>query len=122
MELSRESCVPCRKGTPSLTRVEVTELLPLVPDWHLTDDGKGISRRYSFIDFVQAMSFVNRMADLAEVEGHHPDFSVHYKDVDVELSTHDVGGLSRNDFIVAAKINQISQHIANQGTGPAGAR
>ena len=109
MELNRESCVPCHKGMPPLGREEALELLAEVPEWQLSPDARGIRRRFSFVDFKQAMSFVNRMADLAEVEGHHPDFSVHYRVVEVELSTHDVGGLSRNDFILAAKIDKIEQ-------------
>jgi 4a-hydroxytetrahydrobiopterin dehydratase len=115
MELQRESCVPCKKGGPALSPMEAGRLAEAVPGWALTLGAAGevdhLHRRFTFADFVAAMAFVNRMADLAEVEGHHPDFSVHYRLVDVELSTHDVGGLSRNDFILAAKISSIYEAV-----------
>jgi 4a-hydroxytetrahydrobiopterin dehydratase len=111
MELNRESCVPCTKGGPPMPRDEAQALLEAVPAWSLSGDQEvdSLHRRFSFPDFKAAIAFVNRMADVAEVEGHHPDFSVHYRLVDVELSTHDVGGLSRNDFILAAKIDKIAE-------------
>jgi 4a-hydroxytetrahydrobiopterin dehydratase len=118
MELNRESCVPCTKGGPPMPRDEARALLASIPAWSLSD-GAGdeqhvdtLQRRFSFPDFKAAMAFVNRMADVAEVEGHHPDFSVHYRLVEVELSTHDVGGLSRNDFILAAKIDRVFDKLA----------
>jgi 4a-hydroxytetrahydrobiopterin dehydratase len=117
MELNRESCVPCTKGGPPMPRDEAQALLGSVPEWSLSENPNDdqhvdtLQRRFSFADFKAAMAFVNRMADVAETEGHHPDFSVHYRLVDVELSTHDVGGLSRNDFILAAKINKVFDNI-----------
>jgi 4a-hydroxytetrahydrobiopterin dehydratase len=96
-----------------MPRAEAEHLRASVPAWELTND-QGVDRlhrRFSFHDFKAAMAFINRMADLAEVEGHHPDFSVHYRIVEVDLSTHDVGGLSRNDFILAAKIDRIVERL-----------
>jgi 4a-hydroxytetrahydrobiopterin dehydratase len=119
MELNRESCVPCTKGGPPMARDEARALLAAVPAWSLSEAADDahvdtLHRRFSFPDFKAAMIFVNRMADVAELEGHHPDFSVHYRLVDVELSTHDVHGLSRNDFILAAKIDTIAEGAARR--------
>jgi 4a-hydroxytetrahydrobiopterin dehydratase len=108
MSLARESCVPCRGGEGALAPASITALASEVPAWRLADDRASLQRKFGFRDFVQAMAFVNRMAEIAEQQGHHPDFTVRYKDVDVSLSTHDVGGLSRNDFILAAKIDEIA--------------
>jgi 4a-hydroxytetrahydrobiopterin dehydratase len=108
MPLAKESCVPCRGGQGGLSPTAVAELLPQIPSWHLRDDQHALERQFSFRDFKQAMDFVNRMAEIAEAEGHHPDFTVRYRLVDVSLSTHDVGGLSRNDFVLAAKIDAIA--------------
>ena len=79
-----------------------------VPEWELAADGKSVVRTYVFKDFKEALVFVNRIGVLAEAEGHHPDISIHYNKVTLKLWTHEVGGLSINDFIVAAKINYIS--------------
>ncbi|HEY0710530.1 MAG TPA: 4a-hydroxytetrahydrobiopterin dehydratase [Polyangia bacterium] len=106
-QLAKESCVPCRSGGPSLTRQAAMDLLPAAPGFALDDDARALQRRFTFPSFKRAIAFVNRMADLAESEGHHPDFSVHYQKIDVVLTTHDVGGLSRNDFIVAAKLDTL---------------
>lgn len=106
MELIKKRCVPCEGNTPRVTDEQMRLLLPEVPGW-MVRDGGALERRFSFKDFVGAMTFVNRMAQLAEDEGHHPDFAVHYNVVDVTLSTHAIGGLSENDFILAAKINLL---------------
>jgi 4a-hydroxytetrahydrobiopterin dehydratase len=108
MPLAQESCVPCRGGEGALAPATITELVAQVPSWGVAADQKALRRKFSFRDFKQAMAFVNRMAEVAEAQGHHPDFAVRYKDVDVTLSTHDVGGLSRNDFILAAKIDALA--------------
>jgi 4a-hydroxytetrahydrobiopterin dehydratase len=105
MELRGKHCVPCEGGVSKLDAAAVVRLLPDVPAW--TARGDRLLRRFEFRDFVEAMRFVNRMADLAEAEGHHPDFTVHYRQVDVVLWTHAVGGLSENDFILAAKIDAL---------------
>jgi 4a-hydroxytetrahydrobiopterin dehydratase len=84
----------------------VQALLQDVPQWRLSKDGKRISRKFKFDEFAPAMKFANRVAELAEAEGHHPDFTVHYSVVDVTLWTHAIGGLSENDFILAAKIDR----------------
>lgn len=95
-------------GTPPLPANEVTQLLQLVPGWTLADDGKGIHLKQRFGGFVPAVEFVNRVAALAEEEDHHPDVRIYsYRWLDLDLATHSIGGLSKNDFIMAAKINRL---------------
>jgi 4a-hydroxytetrahydrobiopterin dehydratase len=107
-ELAKRRCVPCESGTPRLPRARVDELLgQLQPGWKATDEGKKLERRFSFPDFKGTMAFINRMADVAEAEQHHPDFTVHYNKLDVTLYTHSIGGLSDNDFILAAKLDRL---------------
>ena len=84
---------------------EVASMLAAVPAWEARD-GK-LHRTFDHKDFVAAMAFVNAMATLAEAEGHHPDFCVHYRRVDVTVWTHAIDGLSENDFILAAKIDTL---------------
>jgi 4a-hydroxytetrahydrobiopterin dehydratase len=90
---------------PRLEGPALQEYLASVQGWELREDR--IRKHLRFAGFRQAMAFVNAMADLAESEGHHPDFSVHYATVDVEIWTHAAGGLTENDFILAAKIDRI---------------
>jgi 4a-hydroxytetrahydrobiopterin dehydratase len=105
MDLTRKKCVPCEGGVPRVEGAALDALLAAVPGWRL--DGQRIARQFRFADFRAAMAFVNAMAELAESEGHHPDFSVHYATVDVAIWTHAAGGLTENDFILAAKIDRI---------------
>jgi 4a-hydroxytetrahydrobiopterin dehydratase len=105
MDLSRKSCVPCEGGVPRVEGAALAELLASVPGWRLAGDR--IQRHLRFADFRAAIAFVVAMSELAESEGHHPDFSVHYSAVDVEIWTHAVGGLTENDFILAAKIDGL---------------
>src|SRR5215471_16520147 len=107
-ELTAKKCTACEGDTPPLTRDQINEHLPAVPEWKLSEDGKLIRRKYKFKDFVTAMAFLQKVADLAEAEGHHPDLHLTgYKNVAIELNTHAIGGLSANDFIVAAKIDKL---------------
>lgn len=94
-------------GGDPLTKSEIDQLLPQLDDkWSIKDNVR-LLRDFKFKNFIKAMEFVNQVADLAEVEGHHPDLHIHYNKVKIELWTHAVGGLSLNDFIVAAKINKL---------------
>ena len=105
--LSQEKCVPCEGGTEPLTAEEIITLLSDIEGWQQED--KKIWREFKYKNFVQAVDFINRIADVAEYEDHHPDLYLHdYNHVRVELMTHAIKGLSRNDFIVAAKINEIA--------------
>ena len=95
-------------GVPPLTRTAAAPYLAEIGSaWSLADDGTAITRSVTFGSFGQAMRFINALADLAEDEGHHPDFCVSYKRVDLSVSTHAIGGLSESDFILAAKTNQL---------------
>jgi 4a-hydroxytetrahydrobiopterin dehydratase len=107
MDYASKKCVPCEGGTPAFTPDKAREALRSIRGWELQDGHGKIHKQLRFKDFKQAMRFVNAMADLAEAEGHHPDFAVHYSAVDVTLWTHAVGGLSENDFILAAKLDLI---------------
>jgi 4a-hydroxytetrahydrobiopterin dehydratase len=107
MKLVQKKCVPCEGSTPRLAGPDIALLIPEVPGWEVAEENRKLTRRFTHDDFKQAMAFVNRMADLAEAEGHHPDFSVRYSVVDVTLWTHAIGGLSENDFILAAKLNEL---------------
>ena len=82
-------------------------MLHEVEDWELSDNAGKILREFKFKDFVEAMEFVNKVAKLAEREGHHPNFDIRWNKVKLELWTHAIGGLSENDFILAAKINKL---------------
>jgi 4a-hydroxytetrahydrobiopterin dehydratase len=107
-ELAKKKCVPCEKGVPALTHDQVTQLMPKVPQWKLTSDGKRIHREWRVKDFMEGLSFFKRVAEIAESEDHHPDLHlVGYRNVTIEISTHAVGGLTENDFILAAKIDGV---------------
>lgn len=108
MDLASKKCVPCEGGDPPLSRDEAENLLKQVADWELVDDGMlKIKKSYKFKDFKEALNFVNNIGKIAEVEGHHPNICFTWGKVDINLWTHAVGGLSENDFILAAKINKI---------------
>lgn len=104
-ELKEKKCVPCEEGGEPLPENKVKELLKKTPNWDLK--GKKIERNFEFTDFKESMQFVNKVADIAEEQGHHPDFHIHYNKVILELWTHSMNGLSENDFVMAAKINDI---------------
>jgi 4a-hydroxytetrahydrobiopterin dehydratase len=106
--LSKKHCSPSEKPGKVLTENQVKKLLAMLPHWILVADGKRIRRKRVFKDFLIALDFFNRVGRVAQAEDHHPDLHLRgYRNVTIELSTHDLGGLSENDFIVAAKINQL---------------
>lgn len=106
-DLTSKKCLPCEIGSPSLTALEFEPLLKYLKlDWEVIDDKK-IRHEFKFKDFKEAMEFVNKIADLAEEEGHHPNIHIYYNKVVIDLTTHAVKGLSENDFILAAKIEAI---------------
>lgn len=108
MYLSQKKCVACEGGIPPLTRAQIAEYQPQVIGWNVADDELSIFREFTFRDFKEALSFVNTVGTIAEEEGHHPDISLFsYKKVLITLSTHAIGGLSENDFILAAKIDIV---------------
>ena len=106
--LKRKKCVPCEGGVPTVPKDEAVRLLADLPGWQLSDDGVRVRREWVVKDFLTAMEFFGQVAELAEREGHHPDLHlVGYRNVAIELWTHAIGGLSENDFIVAAKIDDL---------------
>lgn len=105
--LAKKRCVPCEGNTPPLTQDKAHELMKELDDWMLINDAHLLTKSFRFKDFSKTMEFVNKIAAIAEEEGHHPDLTITYGAVTVELMTHAIGGLSENDFIVAAKIDAL---------------
>lgn len=105
--LNQKKCVPCVPGTPALTVDQAKELLKQVPGWQFAMEGKAIRRRFTFDNFLRALEMINRIAPVAESEGHHPDLMLGWGYVECVLWTHAIGGLHENDFIMASKINQL---------------
>lgn len=106
LHLTNEKCVACEGDVPPLTREESEALLVETPGWSLNEAATEISRSYTFKDFAAALEFVNTVGAIAEVDGHHPDIHLTgWNKVRIDLTTNAIKGLSRNDFIVAAKID-----------------
>jgi len=105
MELAGEKCVPISGSTQPLTRDEVALLASDASGWTIGE--LAIERVITFKNFRAAMDFVNHIAEIAEMQNHHPDIAINYNKVTLALSTHKIGGLSRNDFILAAMINKV---------------
>lgn len=107
MELSKLACKPCKKDAVSLSEMEILSFKPFLDyEWELTDH-KHLSREYLFNSYQQTIQFVNKIAKLAENEGHHPVIHIYISKIIVELWTHCIGGLSKNDFILAAKMDEL---------------
>ena len=107
-ELTQKHCASCEGGVAMLSPPEVKAQLKALPDWKLTPDGLRIRREWRVKDFMAALDFFSRVGHIAEREGHHPDLHLTgYRNVAVELWTHAVGGLTENDFILAAKIDAL---------------
>lgn len=108
-DFARQKCVPCRGGEPPLTEAEIRELQPQVPTWTLeTQDGIWrLQRVFKFKNFVEAITFTNKVAALAEEQGHHPLIVSEWGRVTVQWWTHVIKGLHRNDFIMAAKTDEL---------------
>jgi 4a-hydroxytetrahydrobiopterin dehydratase len=105
--LSTHHCVPCEGGVAPLKREEFAVYLEQVKDWNVIDD-KALQREFIFKNFKETVAFINKVAEVAESEGHHPDLNLHnYKKLTVHLYTHAIGGLSTNDFIMAVKIDEL---------------
>lgn len=111
-ELQQRKCKPREKGTPPLTEAEARADLANLPAWELSADGRLIGRTYVMRWFMDAIELIQRIAELAEAEDHHPDIHLTgYRRLRIELSTHAIGGLSENDFILAAKIEGIPKQL-----------
>jgi 4a-hydroxytetrahydrobiopterin dehydratase len=109
-ELSRKKCVPCEGGTPKLSRSDAQAMLGLLPGWKL--EGGEIARTWAMKDFVSAVALIDRIKDAAQEADHHPDLHLTgYRNLEIRLSTHSIGGLSENDFILAARIEKLPKDL-----------
>lgn len=107
-QLRQKKCVPCEGGVPKLTPREAAEQIQKLQGWELTGDSQRIRKQWTVKNFLAGMRFFNEVARIAEAEGHHPDLHLEgYRNVSIEIWTHAIGGLSENDFILAAKIDQL---------------
>ena len=108
--LVNKKCVPCHGGVSALSGEEAKKKLGLLePEWQLVEGGKALKREFKFADFYRAMSFVNAVAHIANIEDHHPDLECGWGYCRVRYQTHAIGGLHENDFICAAKIDAIQR-------------
>jgi 4a-hydroxytetrahydrobiopterin dehydratase len=105
-DLATKTCVPCRGGVPPLKGAELASLQAQVDGWNVIEEHH-ITRTFKFLDFRQALNFVNQVGNLAEEQGHHPDIFLAWGKVDVTIWTHKIDGLTESDFILAAKIDQL---------------
>jgi 4a-hydroxytetrahydrobiopterin dehydratase len=107
-ELAQKKCKPCEGGVEAASEEEAARQVERLPGWILSSDGKMIRKEWIVKDFDAALRFFNDVAQVANAEDHHPDLHLTgYRNVAIELSTHAIGGLSENDFILAAKIDQL---------------
>jgi 4a-hydroxytetrahydrobiopterin dehydratase len=105
MKLEEGTCTPCKGTDQPLDAALAAALAAEIPAWTLAE--KTLTRTFRFRNFRESMAFVNRVADLAEAQGHHPDILILYSRVTLTLSTHAIGGLSPNDFVLAARIDRL---------------
>ena len=103
-ELSSRQCVPCRGGVPPLQGEEISRLLNQLEGWEVINQHH-LKKNYRFADFKEALTFVNRVAELAEEQGHHPDICFGWGQAEITIWTHKIDGLTESDFILAAKID-----------------
>jgi 4a-hydroxytetrahydrobiopterin dehydratase len=107
-ELAAKKCLPCEGGVAACSPHEAEEQLGKLQGWRLVHDGERIRKDWVVKNFMAGMDFFNQVATVAEAEGHHPDIHLEgYRNVSIELWTHAIGGLSENDFILAAKIDSL---------------
>ncbi len=106
--LSKKNCVPCEGGTPPMTQTDANKLLlELKNNWQMNEAGH-LYKQYPFKNFMGALDFANKIAVIAEQEGHHPDLFVSWGTCKVEIWTHKINGLTESDFILASKIEDMS--------------
>jgi 4a-hydroxytetrahydrobiopterin dehydratase len=111
-QLTAKHCVPCEGGVPAVGKAQADEYLQHLPGWTLTHDNERIRKDWVVKNFMAGIDFFTRVAALAEAEGHHPDLHLEgYRNVWIEIWTHAIGGLSENDFILAAKIDQLPVQV-----------
>lgn len=110
-ELANRTCVACKGGVPALKGKELEEIKRELPGWDVVNEHH-LHKAFSFPDFVKALAFVNRVGDLAEQQGHHPDIFLTWGKVEIAIWTHKIDGLTESDFILGAKIDQLYQEPA----------
>jgi 4a-hydroxytetrahydrobiopterin dehydratase len=107
-QLAEKKCVPCEGGVDPCPLPQAQKQLQNLPGWRITHDGKRIRKDWVVKDFMGGLRFFDKVAEVAEADGHHPDLHIEgYRNVWIEIWTHAIGGLSENDFILAAKIDQL---------------
>ena len=111
MDLTKKKCKPCEGGIPKLDALKIEKFRKSISDEWKVEDNKKLTKRILFVNFRHTMDFVNRVAELAEEEGHHPVLHISYSDLVIELYTHAINGLSENDFILAAKIDKLKYNF-----------
>jgi 4a-hydroxytetrahydrobiopterin dehydratase len=108
-QLAKKECIPCEDGDfPPFTLEQARDMMEQIPQWKLSEDASHITRVLGFKDFASALSFANKIGEVAEEEWHHPDLRISWGSVEVTLTTHAIRGLSENDFILAAKIDLLA--------------
>ena len=107
MDLANKHCVPCAVGCKKLSHEEIKKFMPELPGWMVFNLAK-LHKEFSFANFKESLDFVNKVGELAEAEGHHPAILILYNKVRINVTTEAMGGLSENDFILAAKIDRLS--------------
>jgi 4a-hydroxytetrahydrobiopterin dehydratase len=111
-QLVVKKCQPCGKGVSPLSVEESQTLITQVPGWFLSADGRSLWREFVMKNFLSAVQFINQISEVAEKEDHHPDLHLTgYRKLRIELATHLIGGLSENDFILAAKIDELPKEL-----------
>ena len=108
--LAQAHCLPLKGSEHKLSQARIAELIVEIPDWELVEEGRALTRIFKFDNYYKTMAFVNALAHIAHREDHHPDLGVHYNRCVVTFSTHDVGGISQNDLICAAKAERLAAH------------
>jgi len=107
-DLTQKSCRACEGFEKPMSLEDINKYMQKIQGWSIEDNGNKITKEFKFKDFKTALEFVNKVGELAEKEGHHPNIYLHgYKKVRIDLTTHAINGLSENDFILASKIDLI---------------
>ena len=120
MNLTAKKCTPCQGGIPPMTKDVAEKYLHEAPEWELRDNASRLKRTFKFSNFTDAMALAQKVGDLCETEGHHPDITVGWGYCKVEFQTHKINGLHENDFIMAAKVNRLADS-AQKHRGKSGA-
>ena len=117
--LTQQRCEACRRDSPRVTPEEIEALKPQIPDWEIVERNgiPRLRRVFRFPDYVQSLAFTQRVGELAETEGHHPAMLVEWGKVTVSWWTHAIRNLNRNDFIMAAKTDEVARSVRAEGSG-----